>query len=213
MTYPASSRRSASIYPQTHLQFSGLYLHGPRPALLPVCLPTPPVRHSQRPRQAWKVVETLGAALPGARDEVHSWQVRFDLWDKISKWGPKGGLGIFPSPRASCIRETHKVMSLDPNRREQLLGEMQADRQTPSAAPAGSGGASLGALGIPRHQLEPEAKKSSKRLSPGDGGGSGQDEGHAGGEPGGKLGENLGERKRGPCLSEPVLQARTVSSH
>lgn len=65
MTYPASSRRSASIYPQTHLQFSGLYLHGPRPALLPVCLPhpaSPPL--TERPRQAWKVVETLGSCSP-----------------------------------------------------------------------------------------------------------------------------------------------------
>ena len=100
---------------------------------LTASLPAPPCQ-SLTHREATPGLEgrgNVGELLSqGQEVEVHSWQVRFSLWDKDSKWGPKR-VGDLPIPRASRVRETHKVMSLDPNRREQLPGEMQADLELP----------------------------------------------------------------------------------
>ena len=106
----------------------------------------------------------------GQEVEVHSWQVRFSLWDKVYKWGPKG-IGDLPIPRASCIRETHKVMSLDPNCGEQLPGEMQADLEFPLQLLQAQGGPPRGPWESPDTSSSQKQEEQQKAEPWRDGGG------------------------------------------
>lgn len=96
--------------------------------------------------------------------------MRFSLWDKVYKWGPKG-IGDLPIPRASCIRETHKVMSLDPNCGEQLPGEMQADLELPLQLLQAQGGPPRGPRESPDTSSSQKQEEQQKAEPWRDGGG------------------------------------------
>lgn len=101
----------------------------------------------------------LGAAGPGSRLAGVIQPMGKGLL--VGARGDRGG-GVFPAPTASCIGETHKVAGLDPNLRQQLPGEMQADLELPLQLLQAQGGPPWGPRESPDTSSSQEQGKQQK---------------------------------------------------